>query len=105
MNKYGQFQAKDIDDSFFLQMLDFASNLPVGVRYDRPWDFRPHWVFIFDIERLLPMFPTRVILSKAKALIRRGLIKGCVCGCRGDFELTDKGKEFLRCIQLKNSMN
>lgn len=31
-----------------------------------------------------------VLHQKFKSLYRRGLIGGCDCGCRGDFEITDK---------------
>jgi hypothetical protein len=33
--------------------------------------------------------------AKMAMLIRRGLVDGCSCGCRGDYELTDKGREFI----------
>ena len=33
--------------------------------------------------------------AKMRALIRRGLVEGCECGCRGDFVLTDKGRALL----------
>jgi hypothetical protein len=32
-------------------------------------------------------FPDKVVLAKAKRLVKRGLISGCTCGCRGDFEI------------------
>lgn len=35
--------------------------------------------------------PEKVAASKMKNLIRRGLSGGCSCGCRGDYEITDKG--------------
>jgi len=35
--------------------------------------------------------PEKVALAKMKSLHRRGLVGGCDCGCRGDFEITDKG--------------
>lgn len=31
--------------------------------------------------------PEKIVLAKAKRLIRRGLISGCGCGCRGDFQI------------------
>ena len=31
----------------------------------------------------------------AKRLISEGLISGCTCGCRGDYELTEKGRQFI----------
>ena len=44
-------------------------------------------------------FPPKVVLSKCAALLKRGLLDGCDCGCRGDWILTDKGKEFLAVTQ------
>lgn len=40
---------------------------------------------------------TSAKLAQAKMvmLIRRDLVDGCPCGCRGDFVLTDKGRLFL----------
>lgn len=31
--------------------------------------------------------PQRLVLAKARRLLKQGLIDGCACGCRGDFEL------------------
>lgn len=31
--------------------------------------------------------PEKLALAKMKSLIRRGMVTGCGCGCRGDFEL------------------
>lgn len=35
--------------------------------------------------------PHKVMLAKMRALCKRQLITGCDCGCRGDFEITDRG--------------
>jgi hypothetical protein len=35
--------------------------------------------------------PPKLKLAKMQSLHRRGLVGGCTCGCRGDFEITDKG--------------
>lgn len=35
--------------------------------------------------------PEKVALAKMRSLYKRGLVGGCDCGCRGDFEITDKG--------------
>lgn len=40
--------------------------------------------------------PNQLVLAKMRVLIRSGLVHGCTCGCRGDFEITEKGREFLR---------
>lgn len=34
-----------------------------------------------------PNLPPKVVLAKAKRLVRRKLIDGCTCGCRGNFEV------------------
>lgn len=39
--------------------------------------------------------PQKLVLAKMKQLLKRGLVNGCGCGCRGDFEITDKGNAFL----------
>ena len=43
-----------------------------------------------------PNTPEKVQRAKMAALIRRGLVDGCPCGCRGDYRITDKGREVLR---------
>jgi len=40
--------------------------------------------------------PRNLFLAKMGRLITRGLLDGCACGCRGDWEITDKGKAALR---------
>lgn len=37
--------------------------------------------------------PDKLVHAKMRKLISKGLIDGCPCGCRGDFELTEKGLE------------
>jgi hypothetical protein len=39
--------------------------------------------------------PDKLILAKMRMLISKGLVDGCACGCRGDFELTERGKQVL----------
>ncbi len=39
--------------------------------------------------------PHKVALAKMRALYKRGFVGGCDCGCRGDFEITDKGLAFI----------
>lgn len=35
--------------------------------------------------------PGKLQLAKMRMLHRAGLVGGCTCGCRGDWEITDKG--------------
>ena len=39
--------------------------------------------------------PENLVLAKARKLIKRGLLDGCACGCRGDFELSAPGRDAL----------
>lgn len=102
--KNGRFQAKDIDDVFFLRCVDWCSMCPTppstlhGVAHPSyyPLDNFPCWVFMWNLEYLMPVFPEEVILAKASRLIQRGLLTGCDCGCRGDFELTESGRDAIR---------
>lgn len=61
----------------------------------------PHWCNWYfgdeyDVRNAMPPgIPEKLILAKMKNLIRRGLVGGCDCGCRGDFVITPKGKAYL----------
>lgn len=46
---------------------------------------------IWNIQADFPDFPHKVVRAKLHALLRRRLIVGCCCGCRGDFGLTERG--------------
>ena len=50
-----------------------------------------------DVRNAMPtnLASEKLILAKMKQLIKRGLVDGCACGCRGDFEITSKGEEWL----------
>jgi len=45
--------------------------------------------------------PRKLALARMRNLHRRGLVGGCPCGCRGDFEITDKGLALLGKPRLK----
>ena len=40
-----------------------------------------------------PGTPEKLQLAKMRRLIQRGLVKGCDCGCRGDFYLASADEE------------
>ncbi len=42
-----------------------------------------------------PGTPFKLQLAKMRILHKRGFVGGCTCGCRGDWEITDKGLEFI----------
>jgi hypothetical protein len=64
-------------------------------RYGARWC---NWVFgdAYDVHTAMPEgIPDKLLIAKMGKLIRSGLIDGCDCGCRGDFRITLKGREFL----------
>jgi hypothetical protein len=42
-------------------------------------------------EAMPPGIPPKLALAKMRRMIRRGVVGGCPCGCRGDFVITEKG--------------
>lgn len=50
---------------------------------------------IWDLQARLQEYPPKVVRAKLAALVKRGLLAGCTCGCRGDFEITAAGVESL----------
>jgi hypothetical protein len=87
-------QCKDIPDG---PILDFLTRIPP---YEdgtpRSWatsywseDFKPD----SSVGNAMPAgTPQKLIIAKMRQMIRRGVVDGCTCGCRGDFEITDKGR-------------
>jgi hypothetical protein len=80
---HDRMQAKDITDQDMLRAILHDS---------RTNDLPAAW---YRIARDHPEWPEKVILAKCRQLLKRGLITGCVCGCRGDFLLTDKGSQIV----------
>lgn len=51
---------------------------------------------VFDVAEAMPLdWKRRKRLSLMRVLYRNNLVGGCDCGCRGDFEITDDGLEFI----------
>jgi hypothetical protein len=74
-------QAKHIKDRDFIRLTLEAERRTAGLgaSWTRPEDYATL------------MMPEKVVLAKARALLKRGLIAGCGCGCRGDFRVTPAG--------------
>lgn len=45
--------------------------------------------------------PEKLQYAVMRNLIRKGLVDGCCCGCRGDFVLTAKGAELASTTERK----
>lgn len=52
------------------------------------------WSVTGDIEEELP-YPPKVIRAKLASAVKRKLIDGCTCGCRGDFYPLEAGLALL----------
>src|SRR6266704_311959 len=76
-------QAKDIADMATLRVSDGLGRQ------------RHCWTSPWDVAENFPAFPEKVVAAKLKSLHRRGLVTGCPCGCRGDWELTDAGYDVI----------
>lgn len=87
--KKGRIQCKDVPD---LPILEFL--------YQRKLEGKM-WCCWFDgfensIGQAMPLDTCdKIKITKMANLIRRGLVSGCGCGCRGDYEITDKGELFI----------
>lgn len=74
---------KDIPDAVFLAAV--RETPPV----DDPAAWRTRWAVAVTLAAKLGIseIPERLLLAKADKLIRRKLLGGCACGCRGDFHI------------------
>jgi len=87
-------QAKDIPDAVFMRAVTTAAEIR-GHEHASRWDVAlvlsgfpdlvgmNFWEFI-DEEQLIPW---KIVVAKARKLIRAGHLRGCYCGCRGDFQV------------------
>lgn len=71
-------QCKDIDED---KILDYLRNLPNG-QSATLWDSK------YSIVRAFPEgVSEKLIIAKMKQMIKKRLVCGCACGCRGDFTI------------------
>lgn len=82
-------QCKNIPDLPILQFLAKQN------RWTTHYDSNPERGMPSVGTAMPPNTPIKLRLAKMGMLIRRGLVSGCTCGCRGDFEITDKGRALL----------
>lgn len=88
-------QCKDIPDR---EVLAFLNDMPCwpqnGVRMSGNWGSRQDNSNTV-LHGMPPETPEKLALAKMRQMIRRGVVDGCPCGCRGDFVITDKGRAEL----------
>lgn len=73
-------QAKHISDD---QMLAVVRDL-----------YKPGYIgtVLWDIQAAFPDMPPKVVRAKLGQMVRKGVLDGCACGCRGDFLPLDNVK-------------
>lgn len=80
--KNGRLQCKDIPDRPILEFL--AVDRGMWCNWNRGNEL--------DVHQAMPAgIPDNLCIAKMRMMIRRGVVDGCGCGCRGDFEITDRG--------------
>lgn len=89
-------QAKDIDTHALLQFIYDRSQEPFGADHWTAQTTTVRWVWCWDFQcEPWSTYPWKVLVAKLKRLEARGFIRGCMCGCRMDIEVTERGAEFL----------
>lgn len=114
--KNGRMQAKDVPDLPVLQFIHevrtngviFHAREPGGYGDGERWRHVTWFAYGVDddfipansVRNAMPVgTPGKVVLAKMKRLIDRGLVDGCPCGCRGDYELTDAGRAAIGVVE------
>lgn len=103
MNPGDARQAKDISDTTFIAAVRLCCSnrrAPTATIWDVAAALCGDWSYLNRAAQYArgvlddppeiqpyPWMPVKVVRAKARRLIRRGLIQGCVCGCRGDFQV------------------
>lgn len=77
--------AKEIPDDLFIRAVAECSKASA-------WGNSTSWATRYDVEVWLSEHlggpvPWKVVVAKARAVIKKGRMEGCTCGCRGDFDL------------------
>lgn len=67
---------------------DLSEAAILALLNEHPGEPHTHWdvgggLRVFDPAH--PDAPEKVLTAKLRSMVRRGLIRGCGCGCRGDW--------------------
>lgn len=88
-------QAKDIPQQALYDLIKGLRGVPKPYRSypGLTWyDNKTRWVMRDELCAAWPEIPPKVIIAKARNMIAKGIIDGCPCGCRGDFEIIEPCK-------------
>lgn len=80
--------AKEVPERLLLSVIECLGLLTPS-KPERPY----RWTFWWDIQDSLKAngveAPEKVLRAKLAKLVKRGILDGCTCGCRGDFWVKD----------------
>jgi len=80
-------QCKDISDMIVVERIWQINR--IARRWATWFTSYPNSVFAPD------EYPDNLMLAKMRQLMRKELVDGCLCGCRGDYVVTRKGCELI----------
>lgn len=83
-------QCKNIPDRPILEFLAAIPNNEWAFNF--PLDISPNRSVLAAMPESVPH---KLAVVKMARLIDRGLVSGCGCGCRGDYVITQAGREYL----------
>ena len=91
-------QAKDVPEAPVLAFL--LANAGRWCTYAEEYFDQNGKPYLPSVAHAMPAgTPEKVQLAKMRQLMKRGLVTGCGCGCRGDFEITEAGRAYLAALQ------
>lgn len=97
-------QCKDIPDRPILEFIRRVEAQEIEYSYENSGKvetFRPTSACVFigtsySVAQAMPgVTSEKLVRAKMTKLLKRGLVNGCPCGCRGDFTLTVQGRQFI----------
>lgn len=90
-------QCKDIPELPILHFLAHECKFEDGTtRWATFWDDDEGMPYSNSLSRALPDgVPVKLARAKIAQMVKKGLVSACTCGCCGDIEITDKGREVL----------
>lgn len=89
---------------------DSVDNLILEYLYAEQGEFTGYYSgqLSSDVKDLYWAFPKgtdqEFHMSRLRSLYDRDLIEGCTCGCKGNFEITDKGISFLGKTRIREGI-
>lgn len=89
-------QCKDIPDALVVEGVIAECRTYGSVQWTMMWDLGK-----FLEDHFGASLPPSLVQAKVRRLIDRKILDGCACGCRGDLEVTEKGREIYEDTRMQ----